>query len=54
MYIYIYKLFKEKNETFHSFCKIFRHSHYQLHFYTSKYLQNSLCTIFPQITVLNG
>ena len=53
IYIYIYKLFKKKKRNF-SFCKIFRHSLYQLHFYTTKYLQNSVYTIFSQITVLNG
>ena len=37
-----------------SICKIFRHSLYQLYFYTTKYLQNSLYTLFSQITVLNG
>ena len=44
-YIYTYKLFKEKKRNF-SFCKIFQYSLYQLHFYTTKYLQKSLYEIF--------
>ena len=49
----MYKLFKEKNETFH-FVKYFGIAFINYIFIQKKNLQNSLYTIFSQNTVLSG